>query len=123
MDQNTKLFLERHQTDNPMMPFITAELQGAFIYVLSRSIKRSVLDSITSQHALAKLDVQNKENVVYPPENLDIEFATDRAIEIAKKEKRSQVSVSQRQMYAFLQCCLVPADKAANNVVRGWDQK
>ena len=100
-----------------MISFITAELQCVFIYAISRSIKRSVLDSITSQHALAKLDVQNKENVLSLPENVDIEFATKLAIEIAYKSKSSQVSVSQRQLYAFLQCCLVPADKAANNVV------
>ena len=101
-----KPFLERYQTDKPMMPFIAADLQCVLVSVLSRFIKRSVLDSITSQQALAKLDVQKKENIVSPPEKVEIGFAAKQALDIAKKEKSCQVSVSQRQLYEFFQGCI-----------------
>ena len=101
-----KPFLERYQTDKPMMPFIAADIQGVLVSVLSRFIKRSVLDSITSQQALAKLDVKKQENIVSPPEKVEIGFAAKQALEIAKKEKSGQVSVSQRQLYEFFQGCI-----------------
>lgn len=101
-----KPFLERYQTDKPMMPFIAEDLQGVFVSVLSRFVKRSVLDAITSQQALAKLDVQKKENIVSPPEKVEIGFAAKQALEIAKKEKHGQVSVSQRQLYESFQGCI-----------------
>ena len=70
-----KPFLEKFQTDAPMMPFMANELQSILNTILSKFIKTSVLDADTSITKLSKIDVLKKDNLVKPKE-VDTGFAT-----------------------------------------------
>ena len=76
-------------------------------YFPNKFIKRSVIDGITSQHALAQLDVHKKENIVSLPEQVEVGYVTKQALDMAKQEKSSQDGVSQRQqLFEFFHGCI-----------------
>ena len=57
-----KALLVRFQTDRPMVPFLSEELDSIIRRLLSLFIKKKVLTEAGTPHALMKIDIQKKEN-------------------------------------------------------------
>lgn len=91
-----KPFLEKFQTESPMMPFMADELKIILFTLLSKFIKRYVLDSATTMAQLAKIDVYKDTNLV-PAKKVDIGFAASWNVEKVVKEK----SASELQVFEF----------------------
>ena len=77
------------------------ELKIILFTLLSKFIKRSVLDSATTMAQLAKIDVYKDTNLV-PAKKVDIGFAASRNVEHVVKEK----SASELQVFEFQKECM-----------------
>ena len=62
-----------------MLPFMAEYLQDILHTILERFIKKNVMDKATSMAKLAKVDINEKENLL-PAKNFDIGFATRKII-------------------------------------------
>ena len=79
-----------------MLPFMAEYLQDILHTILERFIKKSAMGKATSMAKLAKVDVNEKENLL-PAKNVDIGFATRKSIgDVQAKQK-----VSDRQVFEF----------------------
>ena len=105
-----KLFLEKFQTNAPMMPFLLNELQTILNTILGKFVKQSVLDAATSISKLAKIDVLKKDNLVKPKE-VDTGFATkvQKAVDEGK--------VSPLQLTEFQNECITFCQKLASKLM------
>ena len=57
-----KALLVRFQTDRPMVPFLSKELDAIIRRLLSLFIKKKVITEGGTPHAIMKIDIQKKEN-------------------------------------------------------------
>lgn len=95
-----KPFLEKFQTDHPMMPFMAEELERVMRNLMMRFIKKTVLDESTSGSQLARIDIFKEDNLVNP-KKIDTGYAVKAIIQELEKNK----SASQLQMYQFKNDC------------------
>ena len=91
-------YLELFQTDKPMMPYISDELQKILTNLLNRFVKKSVLDTTRN---IVKVDFNKKENIV-SPDKVDVGFAAKQVVDDAEKSKKA----SKLQVYKFHQECI-----------------
>ncbi|CAM4635460.1 unnamed protein product [Leuciscus chuanchicus] len=99
-----KSFLEKFQTDAPMVPFLAKELESILRCLLSCFIKREELEKIKTPVQLLKLDIQNK-SIHVPLKQLDTGFATKQALETASKkllENPVNIQVFKKECVSFL---------------------
>ena len=66
-----KPFLEKYQTDAPMLPFLAADLEQLLRHVLQRCVKQSVLAEASTGSKLVKLDLHNS---LLLPKQVDVGF-------------------------------------------------
>ena len=97
-------FLEVFQSKRAMLPFMVEYLQVTCILhiILGRFIKKSFMDNATSMAKLAKVNVNEEENLL-PAKNMDIGFATREII----SDGQAKQYVSDRQVFEFKNDCLV----------------
>ena len=67
-------YLQTFQSDGPLLPFITSELETLFQTLMGKFMKRAVLEGANSAYKIAKLNVLDAATHVAPSE-LDIGFA------------------------------------------------
>lgn len=99
-----KPFLEKFQTDAPMVPFLAKELQSTTRDLLSCYIKREELEKLKTPLQLLKLDPQDKANHV-PLKQLDTGFGTKQALEKASenlKEHPVKIQLFKKECVSFL---------------------
>ncbi len=99
-----KPFLEKFQTDAPMVPFLAKELQSTMRGLLSCYIKREELEKLKTPVQLLKLDPQDKASHV-PLKQLDIGFGTKRALEKASEELQEhpvKIQLFKKECVSFL---------------------
>lgn len=102
-------YLELFQTDKPMMPYISDELQKILTNLLNRFVKKSVLDTTRN---IVKVDFNKKENIV-SPDKVDVGFAAKQVVDDAEKSKKA----SKLQVYEFHQECITFLQKMTEKIL------
>ena len=89
-------YLQTFQSDGPLLPFITSELETLLWTLMGKFIvKRAVLEGTNSAYKIAKLNVLDSATHVAPSE-VDIGFTAKTTLEEVYKEKKiSQLQVSE----------------------------
>ena len=67
-------YLQTFQSDGPLLPFITSELETLLQTLMGKFMKRAVLEGAHSAYKIAKLNVLDSATYVAPSE-VDIGFA------------------------------------------------
>ena len=67
-------YLQTFQSDGPLLPFITSELETLLQTLIGKFMKRAVLEGANSAYKIAKLNVLDSATHVAPSE-VDIGFA------------------------------------------------
>ena len=93
-------YLQTFQSDGPLLPFITSELETLLQTLMGKFMKRAVLEGANSAYKIAKLNVLDSATHVAPSE-VDIGFAAKTTLEKVYKEKR----ISQLQVLEFRKEC------------------
>jgi len=81
-------FLKKFQTDQPMVPFLTQDLQTILEAVLTKFIKKSVLEGATTCAKLASIDVDKSENLL-PSKKVDVGFAAKMTVQNMESTKQA----------------------------------
>ena len=89
-------YLQTFQSDGPLLPFITSELETLLWTLMGKFMKRAVLEGANSAYKIAKLNVLDSATHVAPSE-VDIGFAAKTTLEKVYKEKK----ISQLQVLEF----------------------
>lgn len=74
MAKHLQTFLTKFQTDAPMVPFLGQCLRDLLVDLMSRFIKKDVLDKADTYQKLAAVDPKEKRNQVLP-KHVDLGFA------------------------------------------------
>ena len=86
-------YLQTFQSDGPLLPFITSELETLLRTLMGKFMKRGVLEGANSAYKIAKLNLLDSATHV-APSKVDIGFATKTTLEKVYKEKKiSQLQV------------------------------
>ena len=93
-------YLQTFQSDGPLLPFITSELETMLRTLMGKFMKRAVLEGANSAYKIAKLNVLDSATHVAPSE-VDIGFAAKTTLEKVYKEK----NISQLQVLEFRKEC------------------
>ena len=94
-------YLQTFQSDRPLLPFITSELETLLQTLMGKFImKRAVLEGANSAYKIAKLNVLDSATHVAPSE-VDIGFTARTTLEKVYKEKK----ISQLQVLEFRKEC------------------
>ena len=93
-------FLQIFQSDGPLLPFITSELQTLLQTLMGKFVKRSELEGADSAYKIAKLNVLEAATHVAPSE-IDIGFAVKTTLEKALRDRK----ISQLQVLEFRKEC------------------
>ena len=94
-------YLETFQSDGPLLPFITSELETLLWTLMGKFImKRAVLEGANSAYKIAKLNVLDSATHVAPLE-VDIGFTAKTTLEKVYKGKE----ISQLQVLEFRKEC------------------
>ena len=93
-------YLQTFQSDGPLLPFITSELETLLWTLMGKFMKRAVLEGANSAYKIAKLNVLDSATGVAPSEE-DIDFAAKTNLEKVYKEKK----ISQLQVLEFSKEC------------------
>ena len=93
-------YLQTFQSDGPLVPFITSELETLLGTLMGKFMKRAVLEGANSAYKIAKLNVLDSATHVAPSE-VDIGFAAKTTLEKVYKEKK----ISQLQVLEFRKEC------------------
>ena len=93
-------YLQTFQSDGPLLPFITSELETLLQTLMGKFMKRAVLEGANSAYKIAKLNVLDSATRVVPSE-VDIGFAAKTTLEKVYKEKK----ISQLQVLEFRKEC------------------
>ena len=80
-------YLQTFQSDGPLLPFITSELETLLQTLMGKFMKRAVLEGANSAYKIAKLNVLDSATHVAPSE-VDIGFAAKTTLEKVYKEKK-----------------------------------
>ncbi|KAH6933564.1 hypothetical protein HPB50_016336 [Hyalomma asiaticum] len=108
-------FLREFQADKPMIPFLSAALESILRSLLSRIVKREVLDAADTIAKLMKIDVSIPENAVNVAA-FDLGFST-------KNELRKNKKLSQLAIMNFKKCCISFVKACAEKVVERFKYK
>ena len=73
-------YLQTFQSDGPLLPFITSELETLLQTMMGKFMKRAVLEVANSAYKIAKLNVLDSATHVAPSE-VDIGFAAKTTLE------------------------------------------
>ena len=73
-----KPFLEKYQTEKPMVPYLTIDLHTLLLNVMKKLISSSAIYSANTIYKLSKIDVNDKENLK-PWKEIDIGFSAKQA--------------------------------------------
>ena len=98
-------FLKKFQTDQPMVPFLAQELQTILEAILTKFVKKSVLEGATTCAKIANIDVMKKDNLL-PPKKVDIGFAAKMSMQKMQSTKEAtplQILEFQNNCLTFLQ--------------------
>ena len=93
-------YLQTFQSDGPLLPFITSELETLLRTLMGKFTKRAVLEGANSACKIAKLNVLDSATHV-APSAVDIGFAAKTPLEKVYKEKK----ISQLQVLEFRKEC------------------
>ena len=93
-------YLQTFQSDGPLLPFITSELETLLWTLMGKFMKRAVFEGANSAYKIAKLNVLDSATHVAPSE-VDIGFAAKTTLEKVYKEKK----ISQLQVLKFRKEC------------------
>ena len=93
-------YLQTFQSDGPLLPFITSELETLLRTLMGKFMKRAVLEGANSAYKIAKLNVLDSATHV-APSGVDIGFAAKTTLEKVYKEKK----ISQLQVLEFRKEC------------------
>ena len=74
-----KPFLTKHQSDAPLAPFLYEDLKALVLKLLKLVIKPDVMDTLTSQSKITKLDLTNRDNFK-KPHHFNIGTAADQKV-------------------------------------------
>ena len=80
-------YLQTFQSDGPLLPFITSELETLLQTLMGKFMKRAVLEGANSAYKIAKLNVLDSATHVAPSE-VDIGFAAKTTLRKFTKRKR-----------------------------------
>ncbi|RXM27387.1 hypothetical protein EOD39_10868 [Acipenser ruthenus] len=94
-------FLTRYECDEPLLPYMAADLQDLLMSLLCRFIKKDHLDSHGTPEKLAKIDVTNKEVHVHHSK-MDVGFAAEATLTVLSREEK----ISPRKLLEFQMECL-----------------
>ncbi|XP_048580627.1 uncharacterized protein LOC116610226 [Nematostella vectensis] len=81
-------FLKKFQTDQPMVPFLTQDVQTILEAILSKFVKKSVLQEATTCAKLANIDVSKSDNLL-PPRKVDVGFAAKMSVHKMESTKQA----------------------------------
>ena len=86
-----KGFLQIFQTDNPMLPFLAANLESMFKTLMKMFVRREILDGVVTGYKLVKIDLTNSSNIV-PSELINLPTATKNLLKsnILSEDKKRQ---------------------------------
>ena len=93
-------YLQTFQSDGPLLPFITSELETLLWTLMGKFMKRAVLEGANSAYKIAKLNVLDSATHIAPSE-VDIGFAAKTTLEKVYREKK----ISQLQVLEFRKEC------------------
>ena len=93
-------YQQTFQSDGPLLPFITSELETLLWTLMGKFMKRAVLEGANSAYKIAKLNMLDSATHVAPSE-ADIDFAAKITLEKVYKEKK----ISQLQVLEFRKEC------------------
>ena len=85
-------YIQTFQSDGPLLPFITSELETLLQTLMGKFMKRAVLEGAHSAYKIAKLNVLDSATHV-PPSEVDIGFAAKTLEKVYKENKISQLQV------------------------------
>ena len=80
-------YLQIFQSDGPLLPFITSELETLLWTLMGKFMKRAVFEGANSAYKIAKLNVLDSATHVAPSE-VDIGFSAKTTLEKVYKEKK-----------------------------------
>lgn len=92
-------FLQKFQSDAPLLPFLCADLQMMITTLLQRFVTQSTLDSLNTIAKLAALDLTDKD-VLLPPKKVDVGFVAKGIL----KRKLADKKTSELQVLTFKTC-------------------
>lgn len=110
--QVLKPFLEKFQTDSPMVPFLGAALKDILSSILGRFVKADILKKADKSAKLAKIDPCDKKNHVSSKE-VDTGFDAKQKIQKLLKEKK----ISELQAMDFRMNCIQFLAKLADKLL------
>ena len=93
-------YLQTFQSDGPLLPFITSELETLLQTLMGKFMKRAVFEGANSAYKIAKLNVLDSATHV-APSGVDIGFAAKPTLEKVYKEKK----ISLLQVLEFRKEC------------------
>ena len=93
LEKQAEEFLRKYQTDMPMLPFVAIDLFNLVKGLMSRFLKPTVLQTLTSVSKLLKIDLQDSD-LHCNSHTIDVGFAADKLL----KELRRARKVSERDI-------------------------
>ena len=94
-------YLQVFQSDAPLLPFVTSDLQGLLETLMSKFVKQGELEKAGTAFKHVKLDVTQPSAQV-APQDADVGFAAKASLEKLLKEKK----ISDLQTFEFKKDCI-----------------
>jgi hypothetical protein len=101
MAKVVKPFLEKYQTDKPMLPYMAKDMRSMFRDLLSKFLRKDKMPDSNSISELTELNLRDKDNQVNY-KKVDIGFSADRIL----KELIATKKISDRNVLEFRMNCL-----------------
>ena len=107
-----KLYLEKYQTQKPMLPYMRKDLVALHKSILCVTMKPAVIDEVKTCHQLMRIDLNDKENI-RKERNFNIGLEAEASI--ADIVKRDEVdSSSLKGFYSDVKTCIETIVKKLN---------
>ena len=107
-------FLEKFQTNNPMMPFMRYEMENILKNLMTRFVKSTVLDEETSVSVLLKIDFFKEENLTNVKE-IGVGFAVKTVVK--NLQKSETIKISELQLLEFYHGCRIFLQSVVSKLV------
>ena len=104
-------YLQVFQSDAPLLPFVTSDLEALLKMLMTKFVKQNDLDKATSSLKLVKLDVSQPSAHV-PPRDADVGFAAKSLLNKLLKEKK----ISDLQVFEFKKDCIAMLASAVSKI-------
>lgn len=104
-------YLKVFQTDAPLLPFVTSELQSLLETLMGKFVKRVELEKANTAFRLVKLDVSQLA-VHVAPKDTDIGFAAKGFVDKAVKDKK----ISDLQVFEFKKECIAMLETTVSKI-------